>query len=206
MSKKIDRRVRRTRRLLGEAVLALMLEKEYDAITIQDITEQADLNRATFYLHYNSKEELLVDALEQQFDELVEGIDQAANDATLWQDQTPELLTFQYVANHAELYKVLLGERGNGYIVHRIIEYIARITEADIDRCLPAEGELSVPGAIVARHVAGSLYALLSWWVLNDMPYPAEYMADITHKLGMQGAANFLPQPGEEPSTDAQAL
>ena len=52
---KLDRRVRRTRRLLAEALVALIIEKEYETISITDITERADLNRATFYLHYGSK-------------------------------------------------------------------------------------------------------------------------------------------------------
>ncbi|MCB0028887.1 MAG: helix-turn-helix transcriptional regulator, partial [Anaerolineales bacterium] len=66
-----DRRQRRSRRRLREAMLALLVAKGYENITIAELAEQADLNRATFYLHYDSKEQLLVDSLEAQFDELV---------------------------------------------------------------------------------------------------------------------------------------
>src|SRR5690554_1736020 len=71
MNEKVDRRVRRTRRQLCEAMLALLVERDYDTITVQEITERADLNRATFYHHFNHKDELLTAALEARFDELV---------------------------------------------------------------------------------------------------------------------------------------
>ena len=57
-SNKPDRRVNRTRRLLREALLALIMEEGYDAVTIEEITDRADLGRTTFYLHYRDKEDL----------------------------------------------------------------------------------------------------------------------------------------------------
>ena len=68
---KVDRRIRRTRNQLGQALRELIIEKSYEAITIQDIADRADVNRATFYLHYGTKEELLVTSLTEIFDELV---------------------------------------------------------------------------------------------------------------------------------------
>lgn len=65
-----DRRTNRTRRLLRNALMAAILEKGYDAITIEDITERADLGRTTFYLHYKDKEDLLIESLEAITDEL----------------------------------------------------------------------------------------------------------------------------------------
>src|SRR5689334_24059575 len=61
-----DRRVRRTRRLLREALLALVAEKGYDRVTVQDVLDRADVGRATFYAHFRDKDDLLVSG----FDEL----------------------------------------------------------------------------------------------------------------------------------------
>jgi AcrR family transcriptional regulator len=55
----LDRRIQRTRQLLRNALFALIIERGYESIAIQDITERANLGRATFYLHYQDKEELL---------------------------------------------------------------------------------------------------------------------------------------------------
>ena len=54
---KTDRRVQRTRELLQKALIALISERRYDAITIQDIVDRANVGRTTFYLHYSSKDE-----------------------------------------------------------------------------------------------------------------------------------------------------
>ena len=56
--KKVDRRVRRTRRLLRDACIALILEKGYETITVEEITERADVGRTTFYMHYRDKEDV----------------------------------------------------------------------------------------------------------------------------------------------------
>lgn len=193
MSKKEDRRIVRTRRRLSEALLALIMEKAYEAITIQEIAERADLNRATFYLHYSNKEELLVASLEARFDDLVAGF-AALNPTALpiWEDQAPERLTFRHVAENAALYKVLLSERGMGYIVYRIIDYIAAYGQARMAAELPAGAKTAVPPELLSQHAAGSLFALVSWWIQNDMPYPPEYMAEITHQLACSGVMPFV--------------
>ena len=56
-----DRRVQRTRKLLRSALVQLIMERGYDVLTIQDITDKANLGRTTFYLHYQSKDEVLLD-------------------------------------------------------------------------------------------------------------------------------------------------
>jgi AcrR family transcriptional regulator len=58
-SKKLDPRIRRTRKLLNRAFLDLMQEKGFQSITVQDITDRAEVNRATFYAHYEDKYDLL---------------------------------------------------------------------------------------------------------------------------------------------------
>ncbi len=64
---KVDRRVRKTRKALREAMQVLMSEKGYDQVTIEELTERADIGRTTFYLHYSAKQDLLL----EQFDDLL---------------------------------------------------------------------------------------------------------------------------------------
>src|SRR5215468_5244059 len=66
-----DPRVIRTRQMLRDAMVATILEKGYDATSIQDITERAGLRRATFYLHYRDKEELMVSMIHDTIDDLI---------------------------------------------------------------------------------------------------------------------------------------
>ena len=187
----MDRRVRRTRKLLGNALLELVQEKKFEQITIQDITDRADLNRATFYLHYGSKEELLADSLVSYFDALVEQITPLTLEKPIWENPAADGIVFAHVAEHAELYRVLLGENGMGYVINRIIDYIAQFSELQLRAGL-GEEETYVPIEIMARHVAGSLYALITWWLMNDMPYTPLQMAEMSTRLCVTGTVPAL--------------
>lgn len=186
---KVDRRVRRTRALLGQALRDLILAKPYESITIQEITDQADLNRATFYLHYASKEELLMDSLEQQFDALVEQLAMEKNGRPMWENPVTVRLIFEYVAANADLFKVLLGPQGQGYVMYRVINYIAQVDEEELESAF-GQDALPIPNAILARHFAGALFALISWWLEHNMPYSPTYMAETIQQLCMAG---FIP-------------
>ncbi|MEZ4519511.1 MAG: TetR/AcrR family transcriptional regulator [Chloroflexota bacterium] len=197
---KTDRRILRSRRALNDAILDLLLEKPYEAITIQDITDRADLNRATFYLHYGSKEELVVTALEEQFDQLQSGVPNlAGNDLpAVWRSEY--LAIFHYVADHADLYKALLGEQGTAYLAYRILEYIAQDCEmGHLDLLGKAASKTAVPLTLISWHIAGSLFALLVWWLQNDLPCPPEEMVGYAEQLNVNGvlaAFSLPPQSG----------
>src|SRR5688572_15174255 len=69
---KIDRRIQRTRQSLRTALLELIKKKGYDAISIEEITECANVGRATFYLHYKDKEDLLLEEFSEMANEKVQ--------------------------------------------------------------------------------------------------------------------------------------
>lgn len=192
MAKKLDRRVRRTRKLLCDAMLALILEQDYETITIQDITERADLNRATFYLHYGSREELLTAALEAQFDKVVAKIEAHESDLPFWEETADLQFLFEHVEENAELYEILFGKNGMGYIINRVIDQLTAygiehwhgiFNEADVDI-----STLNSMDMICCRWIAGAIYGVMSWWVLNGRPYSIPHMTEITHKLIQNGA------------------
>ena len=89
---KQDRRVQRTLKLLKEALIELILEKGYDSVTVQDITDRANLGRATFYFHYKDKDELLVEMLDEVVNELVEQIKKEPLDMKNLRETRPALL------------------------------------------------------------------------------------------------------------------
>lgn len=187
----MDRRKKRSRNLLGQALLELVREKKFEQITIQDITDRADLNRATFYLHYGSKEELLADSLEAYFDELVQQISTKTMNKPIWENPEADEMVFSHVAEHADLYRVLLGENGLGYVINRVIDYIAQYSELQLRMGL-GTAVTQAPIEIMARHVAGSLYAIITWWLMNDMPYTPLQMAEMTTRLCVTGTVPQL--------------
>lgn len=185
--KKLDRRVRRTRRHLRDALIQLILEQGYDSITIQELTDTADLSRATFYLHYKDKDELLAISLEEMFDELLGSVKELMlrGKPEIEDSNTPSLPVFQHVAEYADLYRSLLGDQGVSSVINRTLTYIARIAEEQY-RILIGDGnedDLLIPIEVASRHLAGALFAMVSWWLENDMPHTPEEMAQMFHRL-----------------------
>ena len=192
MVEKVDRRVRRSRRLLGDALLALVTEKQFGDISVQDIADRADMNRATFYLHFHSKEELLLNALVERFDELVSIFGEISPDRPLWAEPQMDALVFNHVADHARIYKALLDDPNLGLVIHAIIGYVANFNEQKFKASLPADAQPLVPLPLMAYHIGGSLYALIHWWLRNDMPYSPAYMAEMTHLLWSKGCPELM--------------
>jgi AcrR family transcriptional regulator len=181
-----DRRLERTRKLLHDSLIALILEKGYDAVTIQNITDHANLTRATFYLHYKTKDELLICALEEVFDDLVARMEPlAAFDLTM--NGTPSsLVAFQHAGENRDLYRVMLRSQNVGTILQRIKDYLVKHLHTTCDPFLPPEAALPAPRAVIYQHMASSLLGLITWWLENDPPYTAEEMAQMYHQLNVQ--------------------
>ena len=185
MSKRPDRRGPRTRRLLRDALIALILEKGYDAVTVQDITDRANLGRATFYLHFkNGKDQLLMTSLREMFDDLKSRISPPSPDIPLG-DTAMRMIPFQHAFEYRDLYRVtLLSQQGTAAIVNGIREYLAGSMRERIDVAVGDHQPL-VPLEVLANYLAGAMISLISWWLKQDTNYTAEQMADMFRQLSM---------------------
>jgi AcrR family transcriptional regulator len=184
---KTDRRVCRTRRRLHSALIALILEKGYDMISVQDVTDRADLSRATFYLHFKDKDELLASSLKDIFNQLSESVklmilQQQFNP---YPHQPSALPAFQHVAENAELYRALLGSKGISSVIYRTLNQIAHLSSQQFEILQQEQAieNIEVPIDFVAQHMAGSLLSTFRWWLENDMPYSAEDMARMYERM-----------------------
>ena len=195
-----DRRVQRTRKLLREALMELVLEKGYDAITVQDITDRANLGRATLYLHYRDKEDLLYNSLEEIIDELTQLVESRIALATDGESLSPYQIAFTHAAENADLYRVLLSGQGATNLQARLRDYIAGTVQLVIEANLP-KGKPDVPVEVASNYLAGALLMHLEWWLRKDMPYSAEEMAAFFTQLsgrGMRDAMGLQAVPGFE--------
>ena len=190
-----DRRIKRTQQLLAKALIALTLEKGYEAVTIRDITERADVGYATFFRHYQSKDALLRDVSDvvlADLNSLLPGSPSADVEAV-------GVPLFRYVQEHANIIRVLLQSRGSSSLV----QYIIDITSQDVlNENTPLEGSI-VPAEIAAYHLINSSISLIQWWLEHDMSYTPERMGAIFHTLIIQPtrAIAFNPIVQESSST-----
>ncbi|HEX6384307.1 MAG TPA: TetR/AcrR family transcriptional regulator [Anaerolineae bacterium] len=193
MTLKVDRRIQRTRQLLKDAMMELILEKGYDAVTVQDITDRANLGRATFYLHYRDKDELLVKSLEAVFEDLVQQMPALATGQWPLSDAGPIAVAFRHITENADLYRIILSRQGGTTIPRRIRSYIAGYVQVFIEAHLAqTAAEPLVPVDVLANYIAGSLLALVTWWLESETPHPAEEMVVYYHQLVVLGAAQVM--------------
>ncbi len=188
---KEDRRIQRTRHLLRQALFTLIVERGYETITVEEITERANVGRATFYVHYKDKEELLLVCLEELFHETAATLGPISEETFQAGGKPPAQLAFEHIAQHHQLYRVLFTERGAAVISLRILELLATISQRYTIGQLD-EARSLLPLELLAYHLAGSLFALLIWWLNNDMPYSPEHMAKIFQHLAVSGIANVV--------------
>ena len=191
--KNADRRTQRTRARLQQALIELILEKGYDAITIRDITDRAQVGYATFFRHYDSKDALLAEAFEHSIADLQNLLQSLGGGSPEEEGQ----LIFSHIADNHELYQVFLREVGTQTLVDQAQREVVKELVMRYARYTP-----SIPAAILANHVVASIIALIKWWLLNDMPfdpdqmgiYYAELIIEPVEKLAIpeshRGAAN----------------
>lgn len=209
---RVDRRINRTRRLLRDSLLSLILEKGYSAVTIEEITDRADLGRTTFYLHYKDKEELLLESIEAIANDLkaqILGVLPIKADSTYkaqFDGSEPRqaiLLVFQHALENANLYRIIMSGQGASKAPIRIRDIIDNTTlDYFKERVLIAgfNPDPSVPLEIIATYFAGSLLGMLSWWLEKDIPYSAEEMADMFAKIFFRGSREILGVPPLKPA------
>lgn len=181
MDQRLDRRVQRTRGLLRDALFTLIEEKGYAAITVQDITDRANVNRVTFYFHYKDKEDLLYSVMQALYDELAEGRPQPATLGE-WTRQD-SLFAFQHIQQYANLYRVLLNDKGSMSLIGRLMDYSVGSALRVERSSLPADAKPPLPLEITEHFYAGAFVGLVRWWILHDMPYTPEQMAAMCYQL-----------------------
>ncbi len=199
MMKNSDRRIQRTRERLQQALIELILEKGYDAITIRDITEQANVGYATFFRHYDSKDALLADAFDQSVSVLQSLL------LSLGESSPEEegRLIFEHIQANHDLYSVFLKGEGTQTLIDHVVREAVKELVMRYARYTP-----SIPAAILANHVVASIIALIKWWLRNDMPFPPEQMgifyADlIVHPIENLVSPSFGRQHSETHDDDA---
>lgn len=176
---KVDARVKRTKQRLREAIVALVLERGYEDVTIRDIAERAEVGYATYFRHYPTKDALLLDILEGLLTDLMALLEPTLAD----EDASHNGATvFEHVRQHHDLYRVLIASQ-------RSLELVSRAEEvafASLGRSLEPSPDALLPPAAAVNHLVRSLIALIEWWLDAGMPLPPERMGAAVEALIMR--------------------
>ena len=205
-----DKRVIRTRLALRNALLALIKEKEYDLISVEEIVDRANLVRATFYLHYRDKDDLLL----EEFREIARDRVQVLSEipiSILRQDMEvsqsrmanssstlPILLVFEHVAQNEDLYRMLLKGKNSQFIATQMHEIIAKAINQIIQIKYKNEfihSPILIPIDFLATYFSGAMMSSIKWYLDQEKPFNTIEMAKMFQTLFFPGLIAVLSDP-----------
>lgn len=193
-----DRRVRRTQKLLGEALIAEALEKGYKNITIQDVTRRADIGYRTYFRHYTGLDELLLSVAQDRLDQFYEILDLPLpgelieNPVEFFQKVGTRL--FQHIQDNQQAFRFLLLDNNLRFALDPVLERACQKVET-ILAGLPQE---NIPAGVAANHIVSSAISLIRWWLENDTPRSPSRMGRIFTELIIQPTWQVMTENGAE--------
>lgn len=194
---KQDRRVRRTRRLLIEALLALIMENGYSKLTVQDILDRADVGRSTFYAHFRDREALLVACFDNVRDELRREIDAMTLGASPPDPTRPAAAIFAHAHRRRPVYRALCGKQGGTIVIGHLNGLVRGLLREHLQPHLDAAGS-DIPVEVVTEFYASATIGLLTWWVEHDYPYEPSHLTQMLRRLATPGMLAVLGPPAPD--------
>jgi AcrR family transcriptional regulator len=186
--RKTDRRIQRTRQMLRDALMELVVEKGYETISIQDITDRANVARTTFYLHFKDKEDLLLQSLKDEFSGLLDNVPKRVLKTS--KGEEIELLDpaysgdFEYLAQYADFFRAMFGKSGSISFIHNLMEYLIEV----IKQNMPDLGvKERLPDGLIYNAMVYSQIGIITWWLNNLEAYTPQEMSKISYKLTTKG-------------------
>jgi AcrR family transcriptional regulator len=162
-----DRRIQRTRTALHQALISLILERGYDAVTIKDVVDRANVGRSTFYAHYPSKEDLLA-AEVHDLRVLLATRQRAAlarRDGISERSLGFSRAFFEHAQDYRDIYRALVGERGATLVIARIRALLTELVREELFQVAPAMVKPEIPRSALIQFLVGSLMSILTWWL-----------------------------------------
>jgi AcrR family transcriptional regulator len=174
----IDKRIVKSKKAMKEALLSLMQEKDFKEISISDIVRLADLNRGTFYKHYQFKEDLLSEIIDEVITDLVDSFrDPYKNKEVLEVDKltTSAIKIFDHVSKYSNFYALIVQTNALAGFQQKFCNVLKDLTLNDITDSLP---NVKIDRELHASYQAYAILGLIIEWVNGGFKYSSSYMAE----------------------------
>jgi AcrR family transcriptional regulator len=185
----IDRRISRSRATLQHALTSLILKKAYEAITIQDICDEANVGRSTFYAHYTSKDDLKRSGFEHLRKELLDRQREAQAAPGEIKDRSLgfSLTMFEHARDHIDLYRALVGGRGGTVSLGQIRQILSDRVRNEFAATVGKNSADVVPRELVVLYVVGAFMAVMTWWLDGGAKLPPKRVDAMFRRLATEG-------------------
>jgi AcrR family transcriptional regulator len=190
----MDRRSARTRAMLQQALMTLILRKGYEAITIKDICETANVGRSTFYGHFTGKDDLKRSGLEG----LRRSLARPRQERPPGSGDTREgvfgfsLAMFEHARDHIDLYRALAGSHGGALSMATIRWILSDLVRDDLAAIGNGTSGDSIPRELMVEYVVGAYMAVLTWWLERGAKLPPEQVDAMFRRLAFDGVTHSL--------------
>jgi AcrR family transcriptional regulator len=182
----VQRRVARTKAAIEDAFVQLVLEQGYERVAVEDISDRADLARATFYSHYPNKEAVLFSVSNRLVEDLMQRI---AYQGGPWNVVRRDAIqaTYKHAAEKPDLYRACMSDARTR---QAYLSILSRYAEQNFgDRLKAFNREPRVPVPVMARAFVGAHVAILEAWLAGEIDGDVEQLASMTLDLLIAGAA-----------------
>lgn len=188
---KTDRRIVKTKTQIKQAFLSLLNEKSFELITVRDITERADINRGTFYLHYVDKYNLLEQYENGIFEKVNIILDRATNMQLnvhqLKEERLPMLIQLlQVMHDEAAFLKLILGPNGDPFFQEKIRQLFVKTFKEYIINEID-ESRFKYPFELIITYISNAHLGVLTYWLQHDMQQSPEEIANMFIEIMLKG-------------------
>jgi len=187
--------------LLQDALIELASERGFDSVTVGELAERAQVNRATFYRHYQDKYDLVERIFQQAIEMLRSDLGPPGQDALNTDPQNPPerwIKLFGHFAEHRRLYSALLGRHGSTWFVSRMRDQIINFMEEreQLRDRIPAlrhsPRQTKVPTKVAVTLMSTLLISTVAWWLERGSEYSPEQIASWFLEIAINGYVHVL--------------
>jgi AcrR family transcriptional regulator len=195
VAKRRDRRVQRTQQLLRNALFSLVQEKGFESLSVQEIIDRADVGRATFYAHFDNKEDLLLSGFEDLRTLLKERQRRALSHGTSVEERifgfSHEMLT--HVNEHRHLFQAMVGKSSGAMIQSVIHKLLVDLLRDDVKAMSTRKGDRSIPTEALVEFIAGGLFGMMNSWLRGKPRLSVEELNALFRRLAIPAVRSASP-------------
>lgn len=187
MSKKPDLRVFKTHRAIYSAFFTLLNQKDYTEITIQDIADEALINRSTFYAYFQDKDDLVEQIIEKKLDSIRKVMEisllNKRNEVKLMHIQLVLTQLLKQIKEDKDTYVLILSIIDKHILTDKFKKIVTDAYQDILKNLRIMESDMEVPVELIIDYSLGILFMTVNWWLKNDCEYPEAQLAKLIMKL-----------------------